>query len=110
MHLNRPPPVPSPTDTGPSHTTTQARPLQAEYDIELQRNKYYGQKKEVVVEVLVGRAARVAALVSAAKSEAAHLANVRDTLEGIAERSAAMNAATQLTSATLSSPVERQGS
>jgi hypothetical protein len=75
---------------------SQLRLLQAEYDIELQRNKYYSQKKEVVVDVLVGRAARVAALMGAAKNEAAHLAGVRDNLEGIAQRSAAMNAATQL--------------
>lgn len=48
------------------------------------------------MEVLVGRAARLAALVGVAKSEAAHLAGVRDGLEGIVQRSVAINAAAQL--------------
>lgn len=53
------------------------------------------------MDALVGRAARLAALVGAARSEARHLAATHDSLEGIAQRSAAMNAAARLRSASL---------
>ena len=48
------------------------------------------------MDALAGRAARVAALVGAARSEAGHLAAARDCLGGILERTTQINAATQL--------------
>ena len=70
--------------------------LQADYDIELQRNKYYSAKKELVLDVLVARTARITALLAAAKSEAGSLVGMRDSLRLLTEELDLLNSAMQL--------------
>lgn len=72
------------------------RILQADYDTELQRNKYYSQRKELVLETLLARAARITALVTVAKKEAAGLLGVQDSLSIVREDIEELNAATRL--------------
>ena len=70
--------------------------LQADYDIELQRNKYYSAKKELVLDVLVARTARITALLAAAQSEASSLVGMRDSLQLLTEELDLLNSAMQL--------------
>lgn len=59
---------------------------QAELDIELHRNKFYGAKKRVVSDLLVGHAARVTTLMMEARHEAVSLQNVQTLLQALSDQ------------------------
>ena len=70
--------------------------VQADFDIELQRNKYCGDKKEQILAILADRGARAAALFSTAKGEGRALCTMLDSLQATAEDLASINSAAQL--------------
>lgn len=70
--------------------------VQADYDAELHRNKHYIGEKEKVMRVLEARAARIAALVAAAKQEGGALLAICNSLRAVAEELEAMWAIMQL--------------
>ena len=70
--------------------------LQVELDIELHRNNFYCAKKKTILDFVVARAARIAALIAEAKHEASSLRVMQDTLHSLSRQVQSVNSAVTL--------------
>ena len=64
--------------------------MQADLDIELQRNKFYSAKKKIASDFLIGRAARIMTLLAEARHEVVSLKAVHSMLQGLTDQIAAV--------------------